>query len=73
MGEVYLEATSSTVSLVMRKTGLGEATRVATVYLMNDGWHAKSADVHTRHAWSGPFVSPTEAMQSFVGPMTASA
>jgi hypothetical protein len=71
MGEVYLETESDKVAGIMRDTGAGEPLRVATVYLMTDGWHAKSADVHTRHAWSGPYASPTEALANFALPISA--
>lgn len=65
MGEVYLETESDHVAVIVRKTGAGEGVRVATVYLMTDGWYAKSADLHTRHAWSGPYASPAAALTSF--------
>ena len=71
MAEVYLETESEKVAFVMRNAGAGEPVRVATVYLMKDGWHAKSADLHTRHAWSGPFLSPEEALASFGLPISA--
>jgi len=71
MGEVYLENESEKVSVILRDAGLGEPLRVATVYLMSDGWHAKSADIHTRHAWSGPYVSPAEALAAFAVKLSA--
>jgi hypothetical protein len=71
MGEVYLETESDKVAVIIRNTVAGEPVRVATIYLMTDGWHAKSADLHTRHAWSGPFVSPAEALASFALPVSA--
>lgn len=71
MGEVYLETESDKVAVIVRNTGAGEPVRVATVYLMTDGWHAKSADLHTRHAWSGPYVSPAEALAVFSMPVSA--
>jgi hypothetical protein len=37
-------------------------TRLATVYKMSDGWHAKLSDDHSRRAWSGPYESPEDAL-----------
>ncbi|KJC63678.1 hypothetical protein TZ00_14345 [Agreia bicolorata] len=71
MGEVYLESEGEKVAVIARKVGAGQPVRVATVYLMTDGWHAKSADLHTRHAWSGPYGSPAEALASFAMPISA--
>jgi hypothetical protein len=71
MSGVYLDTESDKVAVVMRNTGAGEPVRVATVYLMSDGWHAKSADLHTRHAWTGPYVSAAEALASFATPAVA--
>jgi hypothetical protein len=71
MGDVYLATESDKIAVIERKTDSGEPVRVATVYLMADGWHAKSADLHTRHAWSGPFGSPAEALASFDMPISA--
>ncbi|WP_078713196.1 hypothetical protein [Agreia bicolorata] len=71
MGEVYLESEGEKVAVIVRKVGSGQPVRVATVYLMTDGWHAKSADLHTRHAWSGPYGSPAEALASFAMPISA--
>lgn len=71
MGDVYLENESEKVAVIARRSASGQSTRVATVYLMTDGWHAKSADLHTRHAWSGPYGSPDEALASFAMPVSA--
>ena len=71
MGEIYLESESEKVAVIVRDAGAGEPTRVATVYLMADGWHAKSAQLHTRHAWTGPFASPAEALASYAIPANA--
>ncbi|CAD5991213.1 conserved protein of unknown function [Agreia sp. COWG] len=65
MGEVYLESESDRVAVIAKNDSAGQPQRVATVYLMKDGWHAKSAVLHTRHAWTGPFATTTEALASF--------
>jgi hypothetical protein len=61
MGDVYLATESDKIAVIERKTDSGEPVRVATVYLMADGWHA----------WSGPFGSPAEALASFDMPISA--
>ena len=51
----------------MGETGTdGGRTRVATVYLMSDGWHTKLDSDHTRHGWSGPYSSAEEALEKLV-------
>lgn len=47
---------------ILQKDG-DNTTRLATVYKMTDGWHAKLSDDHTGRAWSGPYGSAEEAMQ----------
>ncbi|SMQ58425.1 hypothetical protein [Agreia sp. VKM Ac-1783] len=65
MGEVYLDFESDKVAVIVRNDAAGQPQRVATVYLMKDGWHAKSAMLHTRHAWTGPFATADEALATF--------
>lgn len=38
---------------------------VAVLYLMDDGWYIKHDNRHDRHAWAGPYSSPTEAAEAF--------
>jgi hypothetical protein len=47
---------------ILHKGDDDTTTRLATVYKMTDGWHAKLNDDHTRRAWSGPYDSAEEAM-----------
>lgn len=35
---------------------------IARVYHLQDGWHVKLTDVHTKKAWFGPFDSPEQAV-----------
>jgi hypothetical protein len=35
---------------------------IARLYLLNDGWQAKVAHLHTRKTWSGPYESPEDAL-----------
>ncbi|WP_156351631.1 hypothetical protein [Agreia sp. Leaf210] len=71
MNDVYLESVTGTMAFIMLGSGSLQPRRIATVYLMTDGWHAKSATLHTRHAWTGPFASPSDALASFVLPINA--
>jgi hypothetical protein len=50
---------------ILHKRDDDTTTRLATVYKMTDGWHAKLSDDHTRRAWSGPYESAEEAMTRF--------
>ena len=39
---------------------------IATLYRLDDGWHAKAAHLHTKEAWAGPFADVNEAAAALV-------
>lgn len=62
MDDMIIERTGEGLAHILVQNEVGETTRVATVYHMTDGWHSKLAAEHTRHAWSGPFITPEAAL-----------
>ena len=51
---------------ILQTDGDDRTSRIATVYRMSDGWHAKLSDDHTRSGWSGPYGSPEEALTQLI-------
>ena len=51
---------------ILQTDGDDRTSRLATVYRMSDGWHAKLSDDHTRNGWSGPYGSPEEALSQLI-------
>lgn len=65
MSKIVLDIQSDAVAIIFMSGDADEGKRLATVYRMKDGWHAKLTTEHTRHAWSGPFASAEDAFDAF--------
>lgn len=64
MQKIVLEAQNDGLAFILASNDEEAPNRLATVYRMKDGWHTKLATQHTRHAWSGPFVSAEDALEA---------
>jgi hypothetical protein len=62
MTPTIIEHHGSRRAYILRTGDNDTTTRLATVYKMTDGWHAKLNDDHTGRAWSGPYDSAEDAM-----------
>jgi hypothetical protein len=63
MDRTVLEPNSEGVWVIATVRNSGVHERLATVFRLEDGWHAKLTNLHTRHAWSGPYESPEAALE----------
>jgi len=65
MTSITIEHHGRRRAYILKADGDNSTTRLATVYRMTDGWHAKLSDDHTQRAWSGPYGSVEEAAVRF--------
>ena len=66
MSSAIIERHGARRAYILQTDGAERTSRLATVYRMSDGWHAKLSDDHTRDGWSGPYGSPEEALMQLV-------
>ena len=62
MTSAIIEHHGARRAYILKKDDDHRTSRLATVYRMSDGWHAKLSDDHSWNGWSGPYGSPEEAL-----------
>ena len=64
MHKMILDVQNDGLALILSTSDEAESKHLATVYRMKDRWHTELTSEHTRHAWSGPFSSPEDALKA---------